>query len=248
MGVSKQQVEDHPSPPSLRPEVELLASCRWTKPGIGGRISDRGEMLWRRYSQILKLRRQGSYSLIRTGPSAAEMKLSYVTLLVLLAVGSGTSTEATSIFNRGCKPACTNISVDLGYISVNINCCSSDFCNQEIEQANFSNTLQCQGCLQQRNDFQCSQPSSVRCQSTQDKCAEIYASLPSGPARTVTLRGCVSSSACSPDRVPALIEVPGNISCCDHNLCNGSGPTGTLTPLHPTLLLLLFLLLGLISL
>ncbi|XP_062895058.1 uncharacterized protein LOC134341178 isoform X4 [Mobula hypostoma] len=238
MGVSKQQVEDHPSPPSLRPEVELLASCRWTKPGIGGRISDRGEMLWRRYSQILKLRRQGSYSLIRTGPSAAEMKLSYVTLLVLLAVGSvnplkcytckterckagevkeckpgeictikenrqrnGTSTEATSIFNRGCKPACTNISVDLGYISVNINCCSSDFCNQEI-----------------------------------------------GPARTVTLRGCVSSSACSPDRVPALIEVPGNISCCDHNLCNGSGPTGTLTPLHPTLLLLLFLLLGLISL
>ncbi|XP_072107112.1 uncharacterized protein [Mobula birostris] len=240
-------------------------------------------MVWRRYSQILKLRRQGSYSPIRTGPSAAEMKLSYVTLLVLLAVGSvnalkcytcktercksgevkeckpgeictiqenrqrnGTSTEATSSFNRGCKPACTNISVDLGYVSVNINCCSSDLCNQEIEQAYFSNSLQCLGCLWQRNDFQCSQPSSVRCQSTQDKCAEIYASLPSGPARTVTLQGCVSASTCSPDRVPDIIGVSGNISCCDHNLCNGSGPTATLTPLHPTLLLLL--LLGLISL
>ncbi|XP_062895057.1 uncharacterized protein LOC134341178 isoform X3 [Mobula hypostoma] len=241
MGVSKQQVEDHPSPPSLRPEVELLASCRWTKPGIGGRISDRGEMLWRRYSQILKLRRQGSYSLIRTGPSAAEMKLSYVTLLVLLAVGSVNPLKCYTCKTERCKA---------GEVK---ECKPGEICTikenrQRNEQANFSNTLQCQGCLQQRNDFQCSQPSSVRCQSTQDKCAEIYASLPSGPARTVTLRGCVSSSACSPDRVPALIEVPGNISCCDHNLCNGSGPTGTLTPLHPTLLLLLFLLLGLISL
>ncbi|XP_051901314.1 urokinase plasminogen activator surface receptor-like [Pristis pectinata] len=141
-------------------------------------------------------------------------------------------------YSRGCTSACSNISVDLGSISVDILCCESDRCNQEMAVSRPSQMLSCHSCLQLGDDFECELPGPQRCKSTQDRCAEIRAHLPTGQRPVVTLRGCASASFCHPG-VPEEIGVPGNISCCGHSLCNVAG--GSAAPSPPLLLLLLLL-------
>ncbi|KAG9269192.1 lymphocyte antigen 6B-like isoform X2 [Astyanax mexicanus] len=116
------------------------------------------------------------------------------------------------------SPECVSGSMNLGAVKISVNtmCCSTDLCNSQSVPAlsrGSPNGRKCYTCVNNT----CT--GSVDCEGDEDHCITIKRSA--GNVK-ITQKGCASRSMCTGQASMPTAGIPGSLSCCQGNLCNGA--------------------------
>ncbi|XP_053743380.1 urokinase plasminogen activator surface receptor-like [Synchiropus splendidus] len=135
------------------------------------------------------------------------------------------SSHIIDLHERTCAlpEQCTEMSINYGKArkAVNVQCCSTDLCNNQMaaNPSNISlNGRKCYRCVGQYCDI------TMDCLGSEDSCFTFTAR-----SGAVTLKGCASKLACDPVAGSFLLRKHGEndtMECCQEDFCNSS-PAGS---------------------
>ncbi|KAG5271041.1 hypothetical protein AALO_G00175200 [Alosa alosa] len=141
-------------------------------------------------------------------------------------VGNSKIAEANA---KSCFPndQCVNGSLNSGSVRLTIStlCCNTDNCNTGAPAAvvnNMANRRQCFTC----GLTNCS--STLQCLGNEDRCFTASVDI---AGQSTTVKGCATRAVCS-GVFASQLAMPGDVSCCEGNLCNSAWSAG-----HSVLLL-----------